>query len=713
MSAPDTAGASLDAARDTPITHAHRLRETLARLLSRETAAQPAVVLPLWVHACVLLAVAVLSLYIARAMWDWTYDDVFIIYRYARNFADGLGMVYNPGEPFFGTTSPGYTLLLAALYKLAPGVDMLTLGSIVSTISLAACGALVWFIGVQTRSPLAGLLGALITLTNPLMVVHWGGEMPLLVALVLGAVLAYSRGLGTLTGALLGLAVLTRQDSLVLVAAIGAHYFLTKRKVPVGAVIAFLAVMLPWVAYSWIFFGSPLPSTLEAKVNQGKAGWAYFLSGSITWLSQILGPGLPRFVTLLLIPLGAATLLVETLKRKPLGPWWLVLAWCALYTVGYTALRVAFYGWYAIPLALGLCLLMAWGVVGVTQTAGAAVKRLASALSSKRASPGGDGTAGSGVRLRAAVWAVMLAALLLVCWQPVKRLRDFDDNYLSYHRLSDVYERVGHWLAEHGGPSVSVAYLEIGEVGYYSNSQLIDLMGLVTPGAANRVLSMDYDWAIQHYRPTYYLASSRFNDLLGNPQEEYWFTTAYEKVTTFQDPWQRTASTYQMDVYKLKSGASLPDPLRPIASQHMIQQAYWPLAGATANQIEGQTFTVSEDNLSAIALRLSTPYPGAAGTLVLHLRHNPSGGQDIRQVSVPLSEIGANSWLTVRFDPLPDSKGQSYYFSVELRDTTPGEKPPLALFYATDDLYRGGTRYEGSKPVQGDLCFRAYVPDGQ
>jgi hypothetical protein len=98
---------------------------------------------------------------------------------------------------------------------------------------------------------------------------------------------------------------------------------------------------------------------------------------------------------------------------------------------------------------------------------------------------------------------------------------------------------------------------------------------------------------------------------------------------------------------------------------------------------------------------------------VLHLRHSPSGGQDIRQVSVPLSEIGANSWLTVRFDPLPDSKGQSYYFSVELRDTTPGEKPPLALFYATDDLYRGGTRYEGSKPVQGDLCFRAYVPDGQ
>ena len=53
------------------------------------------------------------------------YDDAFITFRYARNLAEGLGLVYNPGaewEPVLGTTTPLFALLLAGVAKL--GFDL-------------------------------------------------------------------------------------------------------------------------------------------------------------------------------------------------------------------------------------------------------------------------------------------------------------------------------------------------------------------------------------------------------------------------------------------------------------------------------------------------------------------------------------------------------------------------------------------------------------
>lgn len=43
-----------------------------------------------------------------------TLDDAYITYRYTRNILAGNGFVFNPGERELGTTTPLYTLLLAA-----------------------------------------------------------------------------------------------------------------------------------------------------------------------------------------------------------------------------------------------------------------------------------------------------------------------------------------------------------------------------------------------------------------------------------------------------------------------------------------------------------------------------------------------------------------------------------------------------------------------
>ncbi|HYH46151.1 MAG TPA: hypothetical protein VEG34_10725, partial [Thermoanaerobaculia bacterium] len=62
-----------------------------------------------------LLPAGLIALPIALGFWAFSYDDGFITYRYARNWAEGLGLVYNPGEEVLGTTAPGYALLLGLL----------------------------------------------------------------------------------------------------------------------------------------------------------------------------------------------------------------------------------------------------------------------------------------------------------------------------------------------------------------------------------------------------------------------------------------------------------------------------------------------------------------------------------------------------------------------------------------------------------------------
>src|SRR5437868_13243574 len=65
-----------------------------------------------WALAIVLLAIAV-RIVVLRAT-HCTIEDALISLRYAENLAAGRGFVFNPGEHVLGTTTPLFTLILAA-----------------------------------------------------------------------------------------------------------------------------------------------------------------------------------------------------------------------------------------------------------------------------------------------------------------------------------------------------------------------------------------------------------------------------------------------------------------------------------------------------------------------------------------------------------------------------------------------------------------------
>src|ERR1700692_4517572 len=75
-------------------------------------------------------------------------DDAYITFRYARNLAEGLGLVYNPGEWVLGTPTPLWAILLAGGYRLG-GTDLPWLANAVSALCDAGSAALLVQFGLR------------------------------------------------------------------------------------------------------------------------------------------------------------------------------------------------------------------------------------------------------------------------------------------------------------------------------------------------------------------------------------------------------------------------------------------------------------------------------------------------------------------------------------------------------------------------------------
>src|SRR5438874_2520767 len=78
-------------------------------------------------YALAALAGGTAILYIHGWLYfHYTSDDAYISYRYARNLADGVGLVWNPGQHVEGYSNFSWVLTLAGLHKL--GADIVLSG---------------------------------------------------------------------------------------------------------------------------------------------------------------------------------------------------------------------------------------------------------------------------------------------------------------------------------------------------------------------------------------------------------------------------------------------------------------------------------------------------------------------------------------------------------------------------------------------------------
>jgi hypothetical protein len=401
----------------------------------------------------------------------WAYDDPFITYRYAANLQQGLGFVYNPGERVLSTTTPLFTILLALLGNLWP--DLPHLANLLSAFSLAIGGLFLWDLARTWQAPLAGWSGLLLYPTFPLLVSTLGSEIPLYLAFCLGAFAFYARRRYPLTAVCVALAILTRPDGILVAFILVAHYFLwIRRPVPWLALVLFLGLTLPWFAFAWAYFGTPLPATLAVKQHQG----------AMT-ISQRFAPGLLTIFREYvrwpyLLEAGLAVAGMASMFRRA-HQWALFLAWTMLYFLAYSALGVSRYFWYYAPLVPGLIVLLGLGISGIREIF-------------------------PSHRITFFYIATLALLLYLVPAQAydLGQLRQRPDNRLV------IYEVVGEWLRDYTPPQASVGTLEAGLIGYYSQRRMIDFAGLIQPQVSNQLTAhTTYEdaalWAVEHYRPDY------------------------------------------------------------------------------------------------------------------------------------------------------------------------------------------------------------------
>ena len=433
--------------------------------------------------AALVLALAVIAVTLRALPGPRTIDDAYITFRYARNLVEGVGFVYNPGEHVLGTTTPLYAALLACLSALTGSRDFPALAVIVNTGADLLTITLLYLAALRVSGSrlMAGVLGLLwATTTMSVAVTVLGMETSVYILWIIAALYAYLTGRDALAAAGAALGLLTRPDALIWAAPLLLHQSYTRWRagrgrplrewVPWRAWLAFAALLLPWLAFSAAYFGSPLPHSMIAKSEAFRA--PPYLALNMLWRQLAMpffdqltfGPSMVfigSFVYPALFVAGA----VSAARRAPrLLPF---LAYPVLYLIVFSVANPFIYRWYLVP-PLPLWLL---GVAaGVWYIAGA----LARVTRLLLAQPGAL-LAGAALALLCSYHAWSWRAVPPEPPHPMPATVG-DDQEQAYRRIA---ERL---VAERGADSdTRIASLDIGALGYYSNAAILDLAGLVSP----------------------------------------------------------------------------------------------------------------------------------------------------------------------------------------------------------------------------------------
>ncbi len=411
------------------------------------------------------------------------FEDQLIVLRYARNLAEGNGLVYNAGERVMGFTTPLHTML-SSVFVLgggdqAPGWQN-TFGLLCLLGTAVIASRLLVRIGAGPAAPLAV---ALVTFNPPGIYnyLYLGMEVHLFALLFLLALDLHLSERPTAAAAVSGLLFLTRPEGALLSVMLIGHGWLRRRQIPLRQAVAALLVAVPWLLFATFYYGGPLPMTLEAKEGESITTPLHYLDlvreayveAGATLLAAY-SPSLPQtttgYVLLTTIVLVGA---VALLRRR--AALWPLVAFPLTSLAGYALIgSLPGYTWHYYTLSILAAFLLALGTHDGLVGIGRLVRRTMPALSSERVD--------LGRRLPvAAVVAVALPIVLLAL--PILRhtSRQIGNRVEPTVRQTQL-EDMGRWLAERYEPSTSVLVREIGHVGWVSGLRIVDRGGLVTPG---------------------------------------------------------------------------------------------------------------------------------------------------------------------------------------------------------------------------------------
>ena len=314
----------------------------------------------------VFLIISLASVILLQGIADSKpFDDAYITYRYARNLSNGLGFVYNPGENVLGTTTPLYTLLLAVIAWIS-NPEIIPRAS--HYIAVAADAINVWLVFRLANwffkdLRIAALI-SLVFLLHPfrLNVVTGGMETSLFLTALLAMYDRYYLGERRLYSAVFAVcALLIRPDAVLAVFPLMIDWFIQDRREALKGALIIALISLPWLIWSSLYFGSPIPHSITAKsiTYKNAIGQATFYL--LTFLGTgTIGPYQSPLALLSGLVVALPLMLIGVKAIKKNKPQFLALViYPLLYSVVMIIVNPAMYfSWYYVPLIPGIIFLM-------------------------------------------------------------------------------------------------------------------------------------------------------------------------------------------------------------------------------------------------------------------------------------------------------------------------------------------------------------------
>jgi len=419
-------------------------------------------------------AIFLLAIFARALPGPRTIDDAFITFRYARHWVEGAGLVYNPGEAVLGTTTPLYTLFMAALARMAGGkaADFTALAWAVNAIADGVTCVLLLALGRRLRIAFAGVAAALVWAVAPMAVTFSIGGMETSVYIALMTATFYLHSMDRPVGVALAasLSILTRPDALLFVLPLAADR--ARRGGLIGAVpggqrigwneaAVFLAPLLLWLIYALPLFGSPIPHSLTAKVAAyhlpPEAGLVRLIQHYATPFFEhlTLGTGPAAILGLwglhsVLFGLGA----LACIRQRSSA--WAIFLYPWIYLAVFASANPLIFRWYLAPPLPVYFLGIFAGVQKISQD----------------------------LRLRPLPYLFAAAAIgsSLRAWTAhPDHGPDRPAPAMAFIQLELLYRDVAEWLRPRMLPHQVMAAGDIGALGYYSDARILDTIGLISP----------------------------------------------------------------------------------------------------------------------------------------------------------------------------------------------------------------------------------------
>ena len=395
----------------------------------------------------------------------YTMDDAFISFRYARNVAQGLGWVYNPGGPQVeGFSNFLWTLMFIPAYglKLNPMIVAQVMGSLCSLVVLW----LTWKMaqsGVENRLGLAPLWAPFLTAITGSFTYQavTGLETHLFTLGLVGGVFFFLRRdrQSLLYSALFFVvASLTRPEGPVLfgISLIFLIIALSRRQIDSIPLVYFItAYALPMVLYLlWRknTFGHWLPNTYYAKVG---SPWE-MLPGGLTYVYEFFrnhGAALPWIIAL--IPL-----IWHRRRNREVYLITLLFAWLAV---------VIYEGGDWMPLHRMLSPILPVLFILVAEGLDILYREWVR-IRQERNFP---------KVLSGSLFSLWILAIVAVLGYP--SLAVIKESFRRPALYENSHVALGKWLKAKTEPQDKIALSDIGQIGYFSERPVIDLVGLTDP----------------------------------------------------------------------------------------------------------------------------------------------------------------------------------------------------------------------------------------